>query len=438
MKKIITICAALFITASVFAQAPEKMSYQAVVRDASDNLITNTQIGMQISILQSSASGTAVYVETQEPTTNTNGLVSLEIGSGTVVSGDFTAIDWANGPYFIKTETDPTGGTSYSITGTSQLLSVPYALHAKTAETVTGGITETDPVFGASVASGITGTDTTYWNNKLDSYTETDPVFGASVASGITGADTASWNLDNDPTNELQQLSVSATGDTLHLQNGGFVIIPGISAANAPASYPSGTVHCSGTPTAVVDVTNPATGKTWMDRNLGASQAATSSTDAAAYGDLYQWGRRADGHQCRNSATTSTLSSTDQPAHGSFIFSSSDWRSPQNTNLWQGVNGVNNPCPSGYRLPTETELNAERTSWNSNNAAGAFASPLILPVAGSRVYSNGSLYFVGAGGDYWSSTVSSANSRGLYFDSSAAGVDGSNRAYGFSVRCLKD
>ena len=224
----------------------------------------------------------------------------------------------------------------------------------------------------------------------------------------------------------------------MHLQNGGFVIIPGISAANAPASYPSGTVHCSGTPTAVVDVTNPATGKTWMDRNLGASQAATSSTDAAAYGDLYQWGRRADGHQCRNSATTSTLSSTDQPAHGSFIFSSSDWRSPQNTNLWQGVNGVNNPCPSGYRLPTETELNAERTSWNSNNAAGAFASPLILPVAGSRVYSNGSLYFVGAGGDYWSSTVSSANSRGLYFDSSAAGVDGSNRAYGFSVRCLKD
>jgi uncharacterized protein (TIGR02145 family) len=468
MKKIITICAALFITASVFAQAPEKMSYQAVVRDASDNLITNTQIGMQISILQSSASGTAVYVETQEPTTNTNGLVSLEIGSGTVVSGDFTAIDWANGPYFIKTETDPTGGTSYSITGTSQLLSVPYALHAKTAESVTGTITETDPIFGASVAggitgtdttywnnkldsytetdpvygssvaSGITGTDTTYWNNKLDSYTETDPVFGASVASGITGADTASWNLDNDPTNELQQLSVSATGDTLHLQNGGFVIIPGISAANAPASYPSGTVHCSGTPTAVVDVTNPATGKTWMDRNLGASQAATSSTDAAAYGDLYQWGRRADGHQCRNSATTSTLSSTDQPAHGSFIFSSSDWRSPQNTNLWQGVNGVNNPCPSGYRLPTETELNAERTSWNSNNAAGAFASPLILPVAGSRVYSNGSLYFVGAGGDYWSSTVSSANSRGLYFDSSAAGVDGSNRAYGFSVRCLKD
>src|SRR5690554_5764846 len=194
MKKIITVCAVLLMTASVFAQSPEKMSYQAVVRDGSNALVSSTAVGMQISLLQGSASGTAVYVETQTPTSNANGLVSLEIGSGTVVSGDFTTIDWANGPYFIKTETDPTGGTSYTITGTSQLLSVPYALHAKTAETVTGTITETDPIFGASVASGITGTDTTNWNNKLDSYTETDPIFGASVASGITGTDTTNWN----------------------------------------------------------------------------------------------------------------------------------------------------------------------------------------------------------------------------------------------------
>ena len=168
MKKIITICAVLLMTASVFAQAPEKMSYQAVVRDGSNNLVTSTAVGMQISILQGSASGTAVYVETQTPTSNANGLVSVEIGSGTVVSGDFTTIDWANGPYFIKTETDPTGGTSYSITSTSQLLSVPFALHAKTADSVTGTITETDPIFSASVASGITGTDTTNWNNKQD------------------------------------------------------------------------------------------------------------------------------------------------------------------------------------------------------------------------------------------------------------------------------
>ena len=114
------------LTASVFAQVPEKMSYQAVVRDANDALVTTQAIGMQINILQGSATGTAVYVETQTPTTNINGLVTMEIGSGTVVSGNFSTIDWANGPYFIKTETDPTGGINYSITGTSQLMSVPY------------------------------------------------------------------------------------------------------------------------------------------------------------------------------------------------------------------------------------------------------------------------------------------------------------------------
>lgn len=169
MKKIITICSAILMTASVFAQSPNKMSYQAVIRNSSNGLVTNSAVGMRISILQTSPSGTAVYVETQSPTTNANGLASIEIGGGTVVSGSFSTIDWANGTYFVKTETDPNGGNNYSITGTSQLLSVPYALFAKTAETLTGGISEGDPIFSGSTASGITNTDTAYWNNKLDS-----------------------------------------------------------------------------------------------------------------------------------------------------------------------------------------------------------------------------------------------------------------------------
>ncbi len=406
----------IFIAASVSAQAPNKMSYQAVIRNSSNALVTNIAVGIQISILQGSASGTAVYVETQTPTSNANGLVSLEIGNGTVVTGNFAIINWANGPYFIKTNTDPTGGTSYTITGTSQLLSVPYALHSKTAESVTGGILETDPIFGKS------------------------------LVKNITAADIANWNLDNDDKNELQQLSVSTKGDTLRLQNGGFVIIPGISAANTVVpSYPVGTVNCSGTPTAIVDVTNPTTGKTWMDRNLGASQVATSSTDANSYGDLYQWGRGADGHQCRNSATTSTLSSTDQPGHGNFILGGSDpydWRSPQNGNLWQGVNGINNPCPTGYRLPTGTEWEIEVISWGGNTkAAGALASPLKLPLAGWRNNSSGWIFSAGADGRYWSSSVSSTYSpfsRFLTFDSSGAGMNANNIAYGFSARCIKN
>ena len=150
-KRIITICALLLLTVSVFAQAPEKMSYQAVVRDGSNNLVSSTAVGMQISILQGSSSGTAVYVETQTPTSNVNGLVSIEIGTGTVVNGDFTSIDWSNGPYFIKTESDPTGGTNYTITGTSQLLSVPYALHAKTADSVSETLSVGDFAHGGIV-----------------------------------------------------------------------------------------------------------------------------------------------------------------------------------------------------------------------------------------------------------------------------------------------
>jgi hypothetical protein len=128
----------LFIPKWTSAQSPNKISYQAIVRDASNVLITSTAVSMQISILRDSARGTAVYVETQKPTSNANGLVSLEIGVGKLVSGNFDAIDWANGPYFIKTETDPKGGTSYTISGTNQLLSVPYSLHSKTAESISG------------------------------------------------------------------------------------------------------------------------------------------------------------------------------------------------------------------------------------------------------------------------------------------------------------
>ncbi len=117
-----------FLTLS--AQAPQKMSYQAVIRNASNGLIVNSIIGMRISILQGSSSGSAVYTETQSITTDSNGLITLQIGGGTIVSGTFAAINWASGVYFIKTETDPTGGTNYSIVGTNQLLSVPYALNS--------------------------------------------------------------------------------------------------------------------------------------------------------------------------------------------------------------------------------------------------------------------------------------------------------------------
>ena len=206
-------------------------------------------------------------------------------------------------------------------------------------------------------------------------------------------------------------------------------------------SYPHGAVHCVAR-TVIKDVIST-TGKTWMDRNLGASQAADSSKHEASYGDLYQWGRFADGHQCRSSDTTHQLSSTDNPGHGDFIAKTPaphDWRKPQNNSLWQGVNGINNPCPKGYRLPTKGEWEAELNSWGANNATGAFNSPLKLPVAGFRKFDNGEVKDEGTSGNYWSSTISSNNyySQVLFFTNAMALMTAPGRANGCSVRCIKD
>lgn len=162
MKRLFIIIAAVLLTVTVCAQSPQKMSYQAVIRNSSDQLVTNHTVGMRISILHGSAAGTPVYVETQTPATNANGLVTIEIGAGTIVTGTFAIIDWSTGNYFIKTETDPSGSTSYTISGTSQLLSVPYALHAETV----ASYPETDPVFVAHASHGISVSSITNWNTS--------------------------------------------------------------------------------------------------------------------------------------------------------------------------------------------------------------------------------------------------------------------------------
>ena len=118
----------LLINSSISAQAPQKMSYQAIIRNSNDSLLISTPEGMRISLVQGTPPGTVVFSETQTATTNSNGLVSLQIGMGTAVSGTFTGIDWAAGPYYVKTETDLSGGTNYTITSSNEILSVPYAL----------------------------------------------------------------------------------------------------------------------------------------------------------------------------------------------------------------------------------------------------------------------------------------------------------------------
>ncbi len=182
-------------------------------------------------------------------------------------------------------------------------------------------------------------------------------------------------------------------------------------------------------------------GRIWMDRNLGATFVATSSIDVNAFGNLFQWGRPADGHEKRNSVTTTILSLNDNPGHGWFILNSNfpyDWRTPQNNNLWQGLNGVNNPCPKGFRIPTVSEWIDELNSWGIKSGEGAFNSSLKLTLGGYRRRTNGSLDVVGFIGLYWASTIDGTESYVLYISNTGAHTDKTNRANGYSVRCIKN
>ena len=246
MKKLFTVLAAVLISASVLAQTPNKMSYQAVIRNASNTLVANHVLGMRVSILKDSATGTVVYTETQTPTTNANGLVSIEIGGGT----GFDTIHWANAPYFIKTETDPTGSTSYTITGTSQMLSVPYALYAgKSGNGFSGNYND--------LANKPTiPTKTSALTNDSGFLTsESEPQYNSSVAKKITATDTLKWNAKSNFSGNYKDLTnkptLTVTGDSLKLGAGNSVALNTIIPAGSIMPYvgttaPTGWLLCDG------------------------------------------------------------------------------------------------------------------------------------------------------------------------------------------------
>ena len=200
----------ILLSVNVFSQAPNKISFQAVVRNGNNALVTSANVSLRISLLQGAASGAVVYSETHTATTNANGLATLQIGAGTVLSGSFAGIDWANGPYFIKTETDPNGGSNYGIVSVTQLLSVPYALYAQTSGSSTPG--PQGPA-GANGNNGLSAYE--IWLQQGNTGTQTDylnSITGPQGATGVQGPAGVNGTNGIDGKNTLVKTTPEAVG----------------------------------------------------------------------------------------------------------------------------------------------------------------------------------------------------------------------------------
>ena len=383
MKNLLALLLISFTALSALAQAPQKFSYQTVIRNASNQLLVGQTVGIKISILQGSANGSAVYAETHTPQTNANGLATLEIGGGALLSGNFANINWANGPFFVKTETDPNGGNNYTITNTSQLLSVPYALYAAKAP-------------------------------------------------------------------DQQQLTVSFTGDTLFLQNGGFVIIPGISTANIPISSHS----CGAT-----NLHNPAkTYGTMTDQQGNVYKTIVIGTQEWMAENLKVSHYR-NGNPIPLITNSSIWAQLNTGATCWYNNDSVTYNCPYGKLYnWYAVADQRNVCPTGWHVPSDTEwttlttfLGGELVAggkmkstgtqyWTSPNSDADNSSGFSGLPGGLRYFA-GALDDIGYNGYWWSSSQFNGNSawyRGLYYGLSTVGRTNFNKLSGFSVRCLKD
>ena len=382
----IALAIGVFLQHQADAQVPEKMSYQAVIRNSSNQLVTNQSVGMKISILQGSVGGTVVYFETRTPTTNANGMVTMEIGGE-----GFNVIDWANGPFFIKTETDPTGGTSYTITGTSQILSIPYAIYAKTSATsadavkITGDQTIAgNKTFTASINAGdnrITHVATPMGDHNAANKAYVDSLFN-NIEVLLTKIKDVDGNLYaavkiGDQIWMKENLRTTRYNDNTDIP----LVVDGSSwiALNTP-------------------------GFCWYDND--------DAKNKYVYGALYNWYTVNTGKLC--------------PA-GWHVPSDEEW-----TILTTYLGGES---VAGGKLKE-----SGTTHWSSPNA-GAINSSDFAALPGGNRDSDGTFYSVGYYGHWWSTTEfvgATVWLRGLYYDFNSLGRVYYAKKDAYSVRCIKD
>lgn len=386
---------------------------------------------------------------TANPTTANN--KTTQTGATGAFTSSITTLI-ANTVYYVRAYATNSGGTAYGPQVTFTTLASTIALPSVTTTTATA-ITASSASTGGNVTS-VGGAPVTArgicWATTANPTTSNTTI----VATGTTGIFTSEISgLSASTIYYVRAYATNSAGTAYGPQ----VSFTTLTTASGPTG---GSAVCNGSqPTAVVPITS-STGKIWMDRNLGASRAANAKNDYQAYGCLYQWGRGNDGHASITytmgqedgwgtnagyavNGSTNTLSSSDNPGNALFIKSGTnlpyDWRSPKNNNLWQGATGINNPCPTGYRVPTRTEFAAEIAAYSINGGTSAYNSLHKFPLAGDRAFDSASVRDQGVDAMYWTSTASDKQAYTISVQPSAVYTNVDNgRAGGHSVRCIKN
>ena len=432
---------AIFLVTNLYSQVPESFNYQAVVRNNNGSVIADQLVAIKISLLRGELNGSPVYVEAFTPTTNQFGLIVLEIGKGNVITGDFTSIDWSSDNYFIKIELDESGGTNYSEIGTSQLLSVPFAMHAKTVEK----ITETDPLFASSIASDIDATDTSRWNNKLDveidgSVTNEIQNLSEVLYQGTDAGGNAIINLAN-PIND-QDAATKAYVDALEKKLKEIGVLPNENVDTGNVTDIEGNVYRT------IRIGN----QWWMAENLITTfyQNGDTITDGSSVGDY---------------------SIESEPK---YWFSYDDDLAEVDTfgrlYTWYVVTDSRNVCPQGWRVPSDSAWNvlqislgmsAEDTNlicddnnfiggilkdigtllWQTPNTGATNGYGFTALPAGYRRRFDKDFEYKGEYACFWSSSAMNAENawyRHLFHNKASICRTANLKNYGFSIRCIKD
>jgi uncharacterized protein (TIGR02145 family) len=434
----------------IISQSTQKFKYDLVLRDNDGQIINNQQVGLKAEIIKDNPEGLTVFMESHLASTNSNGRLSLEIGNGIVGYGSLSSINWADGPYYLKIEIDPLGFNNYTIISINQLLSVPYALYARAAgNSIPGPQGPQGPIGNAGIdgENGLNGLNAyQIWLNAGNNGSEVE------FLNSLNG-------MDGDPSSDNQVLSVSQTGDTLFIENGGYVIIPGISAANYDYFQSGISTHsCGATNVHNINVeygsVSDQDGNLYRTVLIGEQEwmAENLKTNIFRNGDLIQY-----------SASNVEWQSLSNTLQGAWCYYNNDsaFNCPYGKLYnWYTVSDPRNLCPNGWHVPTDIDwtlltdylggtsiaggkIKSEGTTyWNSPNVNADNQSGFSGLAAKYRNLDGtfGNLIFYGS--VWWSSSdilsTTQAWTRSL---SSATGeVSRINfyKNYGFSVRCLRD